>query len=168
MMTPPSNRIFQLCLVTYIYLCFSCQKLKGSLARICMHLIFLCEKGYVLPLIFAVCPVNSQSFISTNRNLLPIENIMSTSESGSNPTANFVNIGNAEPAWCTGGSADTVVGQYVELNFTEPVVIALLMSGGFTSVFVNNFTIHSTMSSTGEDFQPYGILKNPQVCRSLW
>lgn len=120
------------------------------------------KKGLFLSLLSTVCPVNSQSFISTDRTLLPIGNIVSTSESGSNPTANFVNIGNVEPAWCTDG-ADTVIGQYVELNFTEPVVIALLMSSGFTSVFVNNFTILFTMSSTGEDFQPYGILKSPQV-----
>jgi hypothetical protein len=74
-----------------------------------------------------------------------------------------VNRGDGDPAWCTAPNLSTIVGQYVELNFTEPVVIGLLMSGGFTSVYVNNFTVHYTMSSTGDDYVAYGTLEPTQV-----
>lgn len=57
------------------------------------------------------------------------------------------------------------VGQYLELTFTEPIVISMLMSGGQVSSFVNNFTIAYSLSTSGEDFQTYGLLKDEQVCR---
>lgn len=118
----------------------------------------------VLPFVHTVCPVNSQRFISISRELLPLENIRSTSESRFNPTANFVNRGDAESPWCTAPNLSTIAGQHVELNFTEPVVISMLMSGGFVSTYVNNFTFHYTMSITDDDFEVYGPLKPAQVC----
>lgn len=106
--------------------------------------------------------MNSQSFVSANRSLLPLENVQSTSESRFNPTSYFVNRGDDQPAWCTSPNL-TIVGQYVELNFTEPVVVGLLMSGGFVSTYVSNFTVHYTMSSTDDDYVIYGALKATQV-----
>lgn len=123
-----------------------------------LHAVHLC-----LLSIHTVCPVNSQSFISTSRTLLPLENIQSTSESSFNPTTNFVNRGDEESPWCTAPNLFTVVGEYVELNFTEPVVVGLLMSGGFVSTYVSNFTVHYTMSSTGDDYEVYGSLHPTQV-----
>lgn len=57
-------------------------------------------------------------------------------------------------------------GQYVELTFEEPVVIASLMSGGFIRWYVNNFTVQYSLSESGEDFQVYGALQATQV--SVW
>lgn len=107
--------------------------------------------------------MNSQSFISTSRTLLPLENIRSTSESLFNPTPNFVNRGDAEAPWCTAANLPTIEGEYVELNFTEPVVVGMLMSGGFVSAYVNNFTFHFTMSSTEDNFEAYGPPMPTQV-----
>lgn len=76
-----------------------------------------------------------------------------------------MNVGDTAP-WCTSPTA-TVTGQYVEVNFTEPVVIAMLMSGGFVTSYVSNFNVYYSMSSTGDDFLPYGALKATQVCEEL-
>ena len=113
-----------------------------------------------------VCPVNMQNFLSTNRELLPTSNILSSSEhTGFNEAEDFVGT----DTWCSMplGEGGVPAGQYVELTFTKPVVVTLLTSGGFLSSYVNNFTILSTLSTTGDDFQPYGELRNEQVHRHL-
>ena len=51
----------------------------------------------------------------------------------------------------------------MRLNFTEPVVITMLVSGGLASSYVMNFSIHHTLSVTENDFQPYGELKPVQA-----
>ncbi len=123
-----------------------------------------CYCSSLILLYATVCPPDAQSFISQNRELLPIANVRSTSEyTGFNPTEYFILDSSA---WCNSPDMLNFVGQYVELTFTEPVVIALLMSSGFVSSFVNNFTISYSMSASGEDFQTYGQLKEEQVCRT--
>ena len=110
------------------------------------------------------CPVNNQTFISTMMHLLPVENIRSTSESQFYPTPNFINRGDNQLPWCTEPQLPTVTGQYVELNFTEPVVVGLIMSGGDVIRYVKNFTFQYTMSNTGEDnFETYGTSESAQV-----
>ena len=109
-----------------------------------------------------VCPPGTQRFLSLNRELLPLENVRSTSDDAPfNPTTGFVD---GTAPWCNGRDMLNFVGQYVEVTFTEPIVIALLMSSGLQSNFVNNFTISYSMSTSGEDFQTYGLLQDEQVC----
>ncbi len=57
--------------------------------------------------------------------------------------------------------------QYLELSFTEPVVLGLLISGGLISSYVSNFSIsYSASSESQADLQPYGAVQTPQVCEA--
>lgn len=114
-----------------------------------------------------VCPVNGQSYISIDRSLLPLENIISSSVNFGFQTSDFINIQNGDPSWCADLS-ESIIDQYVELRFTEPVVLASLMSGGFVTNFVNNFTLQYSLSEDGDDFQVYGVLQPTQVAMWEW
>ena len=109
-----------------------------------------------------VCPVNGQAYISNDEILLPPENIISSSADPAFPATNFNNIQNGDPSWCA-NLGENIFEQQVELRFTEPVVLASLMSGGFVTNFVNNFTLQYSLSEAGDDFETYGVLQPTQV-----
>ena len=109
-----------------------------------------------------MCPVNSQRFISTDTNLLPTTNIRASSEDALfNPVANFIEPSSSP--WCTAEEEGEMAGHFVELTFTEPIVVQLLQSSGFVNGYVSNFTILYSMSATEDDFKAYGILEESQV-----
>lgn len=92
--------------------------------------------------------------------LNPSTGISSSSEDNNNPARDFVD---PSRSWCSAEDTFDVSGQYVELNFTEPIVATILVSGGKQSSFVMNFTINHTEALEGDNFQPYGVLKPVQV-----
>lgn len=96
--------------------------------------------------------------LTNSRVLLPLARIYSSSQVLSNPTNNFIN----NEKWCSKEDVDDVSEEYVGMNFTEPVVVTMLVSGGLDSSYVTNFSVYHTLSVTG-DFQPYGELKPVQV-----
>ena len=115
--------------------------------------------GYWYAVSPIVCPVNSQQFISLDRNLLPLENLQASSEG--NPAAFLVDPSNGP--WCTDRGNGTQPGHHVNLTFTEPVVITMIQSGGFVNGFVNDFAVQYSPSLDGDDFTTYGIIEVPQV-----
>lgn len=109
-----------------------------------------------------VCPVNNQEFISINRELLPTSNVRATSEDTAfNPVENLItHDAQDNPPWCSAIDIGTVSGHYVEINYTEPVVITLLESSGFYNGFVSNFTIE--YGSLEGDLELYTVNRSPQ------
>jgi len=100
----------------------------------------------------AVCPANNQQYLSINRDLLPTDNVHASSEDTNfNPAEDFVASSSlGDIPWCSDpDSVLTVQEQYVEINFTAPVVITLLESSGYFNAYVNMFTIE------------YGTLEGP-------
>ena len=126
----------------------------------CTYTAYANSSGYFL----AVCHVNNQRFISVNRTLLPLVNIQATDEdSRNNPLEYFTDV--SSNAWCTAAGNGTLPGLHINLTFTEPVVISLIISGGFINGYVDNFTIGYMDAEDGGEFSVYGVLDSPQVRR---
>ena len=84
-----------------------------------------------------MCPPNSQQTITANHSLLPLANIVASSENPVDPAEDIITNG----FWCTSvGSAPTVGGEYVNFTFTEPIVLLALQSSGRSDSYVNSFT----------------------------
>ncbi len=66
------------------------------------------------------------------------------------------------PPWCSAGDTPNVEGHYVEVNFTEPVVLTLVESSGYANGYVSNFAIEYGMLEG--DLQPYTMNGIAQVC----
>ena len=82
-----------------------------------------------------------------------------------NPVENFVDV--SSPPWCTAEENATLPGHYVDLNFTKPIVLTYVKSGGFVNGYVDNFTIGHTMSAEGEDFTVYGVTEVRQASPNM-
>ncbi len=110
-----------------------------------------------------VCPVNSQEFILRNRDILPVENIRTTSEdSTNNPASGFIDT--TSSPWCTAQNQGTAeVGHHVELIFTESIVVEFFKSAGLIGTWVSNFSIQYSQTVSGDDFITYGVLEASQV-----
>ncbi len=89
------------------------------------------------------CPVNTQEFVSFNRNLLPLSNVRATSEdTGFNHAEDLVKYSSQDnPPWCSEADITMVTDHHIELNFTEPVVLTLMESSGYYDGYVNSFAI---------------------------
>ena len=79
-----------------------------------------------------------------------------------NPVAGFIETTSAP--WCTAqGEGIQERMNYVELTFTERIVVEFLESTGLLESWVSNFSIQYSQSESGEDFITYGVLEAPQV-----
>ena len=107
--------------------------------------------------------MNSQDYILGNRDILPFENIIAPSEdSNNNPSQGFVDT--TSSVWCTAeGQGAAALGNYIELIFTESVVVEFLKSEGRIDTWVSNFSIHYSLTESGDNFMKYGVLKPSQV-----
>ena len=115
-----------------------------------------------------VCPVNVQQFILRDASLLPRANVIATSEDATNnPGTNFIET--TSPPWCT-AEGEGVNGRrnYVELTFTEQIVVEFFESSGLLESWVSNFSIEYSQTVSGEDFVAYGVLETPQVFTYLY
>ena len=117
----------------------------------------------------SVCPVNDQKFLSIDRGLLPVSNVRATSEDTLfNPVENFITSDiQSNPPWCSATNIEHPNVHFVEVNFTEPVVITLLESSGLVDGFVNNFMIEYVSLDDSSDVQLYGFTESPQVNCSI-
>ena len=82
----------------------------------------------------------------------------------SNPKANFISSKNK---WCSDFNRSYIDKEYVELNFMEPVLVVMLMSGGIDSSYVTNFSIYYMLPPNDKSYRPYGVTKEP-VQVSSW
>jgi len=72
-----------------------------------------------------------QQFISENATLLPEGHVQASSEDATfNPGQNFVDA--SSPPWCTAQENATRPGHFIDLNFTEPIVLTYVKSSGHT------------------------------------
>lgn len=126
-----------------------------SLKLVCMH--------GVSP---AVCPLRTQQLISKNRTLLPEENVQASSEDTFNPVENFLMYSSQDP-WCTAEEDSSHPGHFIDLNFTEPIVLTYVESDGFTNGYVNNFTIEYTLLPEGDHFNTYRVTDDQQASADL-
>lgn len=147
-----------------IYNKVSCRKLMQKFDQI-FHNVVLTDKFHCLCYTHAVCPVNSQKFLSIDRDLLPESNVRASSEDTSfNPVENFITSDSqTNPPWCTEPDVTDPQDHYVEVNFTEPVVITFLESSGFFNGFVSKFIIEYVSVDDPNDRHLYGVLESPQV-----
>lgn len=112
--------------------------------------------------------MNVQEFILRNSDLLPPTNIRATSEdSNNNPAAGFIETTSAP--WCTAENQGAPDREqiYVELSFTEKIVVEFLESTGLLHSWVSNFSIQYSQSESGDDFETYGVLETSQVCKCV-
>ena len=109
----------------------------------------------------AVCPVNKLQFLSYNTSLLPLTNVIASSQDDvSNPLEHFVKQ-NAEP-WCSGFNGAYDPNLHINFTFTEPVIITFLQSSGYFNAFVDSFSIQYALGAQGVFFH-YGVIETPQV-----
>lgn len=88
--------------------------------------------------------------------LLPLSSVQTSSDSGPifNPLENLLKP-NTSP-WCTTPQTNSRThALHVTLNFTEPVRVSMIRSGGYTNGHVNNFTIEYTATLDDEDYIPF-------------
>ena len=125
-----------------------------TLYNVCMH--------GVSP---AVCPLRTQQLISKNKTLLPDENVQASSEDTLNPVENFLMYSNHP--WCTAEEDGSHPGHFIDLNFTEPIVLTYVESDGFINGYVDNFTIEYTQLAEGDHFNTYGVTDDQQASADL-
>lgn len=132
-----------------------------------MQLLLMQYNSKLCVLYYTVCPVNNQKFLSIDRDLLPINNVRATSEDTLfNPTENFItSSAESNPPWCSAINIGDINPQdhFVEVNFTEPVVITLLESSGLVNGYVNNFMIEYVSLDDPNEVHLYGVTELPQV-----
>lgn len=89
--------------------------------------------------------------------------ITATSEDATNnPATGFVDANS--PPWCSSGDEGTSEqGDYVDLAFSEMVVVEFIESTGLIDSWVSNFSIKYSLSESGDDFMTYGVLETSQV-----
>lgn len=102
-------------------------------------------------------PPSSQQTITANRSLLPLANIVASSEDPVDPAEDIITNG----FWCSSVSdASTVSGQHVNFTFTEAIVLLAIQSSGRGNSYVNNFTFEYAEE---DDFVVYRDTESPQV-----
>ena len=108
--------------------------------------------------------MNTQQFLSFDRDLLPLTNVRATSEdTGFNDVENLIKYASLNnPPWCSAVDTPSVAGHYVEVNFTEPVVLTMVESSGYADGYVSNFAIAYGMLEG--DLQSYITNGVAQVC----
>ena len=100
---------------------------------------------------------STEQIVSLDTGLLPRSSINSTSVPYSNlPASNIINFAIDEfRVWCTNNRYYDN-NTYVQLNFTSPVVITRLVSGGYHTAtylrYVTNFTVKYSLSSSADNF----------------
>lgn len=109
--------------------------------------------------------MNNQRFLSIDRDLLPIVNVRASSEDADfNPVQNFITSDSQNNSpWCTKPRVNNPREHFVEVTFTEPVVLTLLESSGFVNGYVNNFMLEYTSLENSSDVQLYSVINSPQV-----
>lgn len=66
--------------------------------------------------------------------------------------------------WCAELENGTLPADYhINVTFAEPLVLTLLMSGGFINGFVNNFTIAYSASVDDDNLTVYGVTEDVTV-----
>ena len=89
--------------------------------------------------------------------LLPVTGISASSSTSVSPANDVVNFGIGEfNVWCTNNNA---INPYILLNFTSPVVITGLVSGGYNTSsrisYVTKFTIEYSTPLHPDNFTFY-------------
>ena len=126
-----------------------------------LHTCRQCSVIQFLTFIHPVCPVNTQNFFLRSGDASVT--VAATSEdAANNPATGFVDANT--PVWCTAeGEGIPERRNYIDLTFSETVVIEFIESTGLLESWVSNFSIQYSTSASGDDFMPYGVLETSQV-----
>ena len=101
-----------------------------------------------------MCPPTALRVISYDSTLLPVENLTASSEDIEfNPVILLFGRNNVPfNLWCS--DSDTGLDHHINVSFTQPVVITLMISSGFSNGYVSNFTVEY-MEDNQSDFTFY-------------
>ena len=83
---------------------------------------------------------------------------------------NIVGAPSSAAQWCAAAQSSPAVGNYVNLTFSEEVVVEGVVSRGLQHIddgisFVSRFSLHYQTNQAREDLQQYNKVRYPSTAR---